>query len=314
MTVGSAVNEFHREENRKTTLPVKLMQTMHSLNKWSRAWLQRVLVPRINSLLAFTDSKVNLIDRFRPGLEISRLSLHLPNLDSTFDGYQIIQISDLHLDYWMTETLLSETCRMVSSEKPDCVVITGDFFTVCAGRHDPPTTSKDILSRMASRQPTFAVLGNHDFEFDADFVRGYLQECGITVLANAVHTIEKDGAHLHIAGLDSIWSDEGRIDLTLERLPETGAAILLVHEPDYAVTSALTGRFDLQLSGHSHGGQIALPFLDLMGKTYLSVIFPQGLYRVGNMLQYTNRGIGVAHLPLRINCPPEITIISLQSH
>jgi predicted MPP superfamily phosphohydrolase len=99
----------------------------------------------------------------------------------------------------------------------------------------------------------------------------------------------------------------------IDQLSENGAAILLVHEPDFADVSAATGKFDLQVSGHTHGGQIVLPFygppiLPLSGRKY-----PSGLYRVGNMFQYTNRGVGVDRMPIRWNCPAEITLFTLES-
>jgi len=289
------------------------MQNIHSLRKQGNAWLQKVLVPRLNDLLIFADSKLNIIERFAARPEICRLVLNLPNLDSAFDEFILVHISDLHLDFWMSEKLLLETCDIISQEKPDCVVITGDFFTMCRGRHDPHTSFIDTLRQMASHQPTLAILGNHDFEFNADIIRDYLHTCDIHLLSNTVQTFERSDAQLHIAGLESIWTGEARMDHVLASLPETGAAILLAHEPDYAVTSAMTGRFDLQLSGHTHGGQIYLPLLGLMGKTHLGVSFPWGLYHIGDMLQYTNRGIGMAHLPIRINCPPEITVLSFKS-
>jgi predicted MPP superfamily phosphohydrolase len=87
----------------------------------------------------------------------------------------------------------------------------------------------------------------------------------------------------------------------------------LAHEPDFADTSAATGRFDLQLSGHTHGGQVVLPFIGPPILPHLGRKYPSGLYKVQEMFQYTNRGVGMARLPLRINCPPEITVFILES-
>ena len=117
-------------------------------------------------------------------------------------------------------------------------------------------------------------------------------------------------AGLHLAGVDDVRAGAARLDDVLARLPPTGCAILLAHEPDFADTAAASGRFDLQLSGHSHGGQIVLPFigapiLPRMGRKY-----PTGCYTVRNMALYTNRGLGV--IP-RVNCRPEISVFTLLS-
>jgi predicted MPP superfamily phosphohydrolase len=97
----------------------------------------------------------------------------------------------------------------------------------------------------------------------------------------------------------------------LERLPEEGAAILLAHEPDFADLSARTGRFDLQLSGHSHGGQVKLPLFGIPYLPRFARKYPRGRYQVGKMILYTNRGLGMVHLPFRFNSRPEITLFTL---
>jgi predicted MPP superfamily phosphohydrolase len=132
-------------------------------------------------------------------------------------------------------------------------------------------------------------------------------------LSNEVYTLSQDGEELHIAGVDDIWEKQDRLDLVLEKLPDAGAAILLAHEPDFADQSADTGRFDLQLSGHSHGGQVVIPFVGAPLLPYLGMKYPSGLYRVGTMWQYTNRGVGMARLKVRFNCRPEITVFTLES-
>jgi predicted MPP superfamily phosphohydrolase len=140
-----------------------------------------------------------------------------------------------------------------------------------------------------------------------------LSEAGVTVLRNSVRTIQRGKSQLHLAGLDDVSQNMDRLDTLLKALPEDGAAILLVHEPDFADVAAAAQRFDLQISGHSHGGQIVLPFigppiLPEMGKKY-----PSGLYNINNMLLYTNRGVGVTTVNARFNCRPEITVFTLEA-
>jgi predicted MPP superfamily phosphohydrolase len=110
-----------------------------------------------------------------------------------------------------------------------------------------------------------------------------------------------------------VYVGQNRIEKVLEKLPEQGCAILMVHEPDFADESAATGRFDLQISGHSHGGQVNLPLLGAPVLPRFGRKYPQGLYQVGSMYQYTNRGVGMTPPYIRINCRPEITVFTLES-
>ena len=143
-------------------------------------------------------------------------------------------------------------------------------------------------------------------------VRRVLAASGVAELCNAVRTLHRDGAALHLCGVDSALEGASCSGRILERLPEEGAAILLAHEPDIADEVAATGRFDLQLSGHSHGGQMGLPLLRFPLLPKLSRKYPVGLYRVGKMFLYTNRGLG-AHPRFRFACRPEITVFTLRA-
>ena len=166
---------------------------------------------------------------------------------------------------------------------------------------------------LTERRTTLAVLGNHDYWTNANAVREALASCGILELGNDVYSLSNEGDQLHIAGVDDVQEKHHRLDIVLNKLPQTGAAILLAHEPDFADRSAETGRFDLQLSGHSHGGQVVLPFIGAPVLPYLGRKYPSGLYRVGRMWQYTNRGVGMASLKIRFNCRPEITVFTLET-
>ncbi len=118
---------------------------------------------------------------------------------------------------------------------------------------------------------------------------------------------------IYLAGLDDLWSGQADLTAALAQAPANVPTILLVHEPDFADTVAKDGRVSLQLSGHSHGGQVRLPGIGAPILPYLGRKYDQGLYNVNNMWLYTNRGIGLGRIPLRINCPPEITEFTLTS-
>jgi len=245
-------------------------------------------------------------------LEVVRLELTLPRLAATFDGYRIVQIGDLHLDDWSKPERLDRTAEMVNEERPDLVVVTGDFASYSARRLD---TGRLVgaLRRLSAPDGVLAILGNHDYLTDVKLIRQCIREAGLTELINEVVTLERGGSELHVAGIDDVMEGRSRLDLVLGELPESGAAVLLAHEPDFADVAAATGRFDLQLSGHSHGGQVRVPLLGRAVLPPFSQRYTRGLHRVGGMLVYTNRGLGTVHARLRFGCRPEITALTLRS-
>jgi predicted MPP superfamily phosphohydrolase len=245
-------------------------------------------------------------------LEVVRLELTLPRLAAAFDGYRIVQIGDLHLDDWSKPERLDRTAEMVNEERPDLVVVTGDFASYSARRLD---TGRLVgaLRRLSAPDGVLAILGNHDYLTDVKLIRQCIREAGLTELINEVVTLERGGSELPVAGIDDVMEGRSRLDLVLGELPESGAAVLLAHEPDFADVAAATGRFDLQLSGHSHGGQVRVPLLGRAVLPPFSQRYTRGLHRVGGMLVYTNRGLGTVHARLRFGCRPEITALTLRS-
>ena len=239
--------------------------------------------------------------------EIKQISITLPQLDRAFRGYRIVQISDLHAGDKIDRTHLNKVIDAVNDQKPDLVVITGDHVSRMPRRH---IELLDIYSRLHPRDRTVAVLGNHDVYNDATPIRTALKTAGVTLLENNIYTLKRDNATLHIAGVGDVFAKEDRLDQVLAQLPATGAAIMLAHEPDFADQAAATKRFGLQLSGHSHGGQLRFPFFDGYVPE-LAQKYPLGRYQVGDMIQYTNRGIGTVKIYARFNCRPEISVFTL---
>jgi predicted MPP superfamily phosphohydrolase len=247
-------------------------------------------------------------------LDLQEVNIKLPRLPHPFSGYRIVQISDLHMGGWMNGEGLRKVLDMVIQQQPDLVVVTGDFFNGPGWDENSALAADELVeefSRMTADFPTLGVLGNRDYWSDANEARKALQRCGILEIGNQVYSIAREGQELHIAGVDDVWYRHDDLDAVLSRLPDTGEAILLAHEPDFADISEKSGRFSLQLSGHSHGGQIVLPFIGAPVLPRLGQKYSAGLYKVGDMWQYTNRGVGLADLPIRINCPPEITVLIL---
>ncbi len=253
----------------------------------------------------------------RHNLDIIHRPISINNLPSPFHGYRIVQLSDIHLDEFTEPFFLEHIVRRVNSLSPDLVLLTGDFIThgsltFVASTHAAHRCA-EILSTLTSPL-RYAILGNHDVSVSAPLVIQALTGKGTPVLVNQHVPIERNGSRIWLCGAEDAGTSHPDLDLTIPAKPD-GPVILMAHEPDYADVVVQHPRgplVDLMLSGHSHGGQIRLPFtrpliLPPMGEKYV-----EGHFRFNRMQLYVNRGIGTVGLPFRLNCPPEITVITLQ--
>ncbi len=240
-------------------------------------------------------------------LDRTSLQLTLPRLDPAFAGFRLVQISDIHLSEAVTAEQVAEACQIAKELKPDLVALTGDYVDQRQGMKRSLADLSAALRPLVQSVQTVAILGNHDYRTGPTEIRWMLDGLQIQELYNDTLTLSRGGAQLHIAGIGDVMWGRPRLRYVVEQLPEEGAAVLLAHEPDYADVSARTGRFDLQISGHSHGGQVVLPLVGAPILPDLGRKYPAGLYRVGNMLQYSNRGLGMTEPYIRLNCRPEIT-------
>jgi predicted MPP superfamily phosphohydrolase len=250
------------------------------------------------------------------GFKVETVRLQLARLPRVFSGFRIVQISDIHMGGWMNRARFQQVADLIAAQRPDILLITGDFIF---GRGFPVAARQwvadlgAVLAPLAASVPTFAVLGNHDYRTSPEAIREMLCRSGVVDLTNDVFTLRRGSGRLHLCGVDDVRHGEVRLNDVLAQLRASSAAILLVHEPDFADISAATGKFDLQVSGHSHGGQIVLPFYGPPRLPPAGQRYPAGLYKIGNMFQYTNRGVGMDRFPIRFNCPPEITVLELLS-
>lgn len=244
-------------------------------------------------------------------VDITQIRLAMPRLSPEFNGYRIAQISDFHIGTWLTSKELEYAVGLVNQQRPNLVAITGDFVT-----YHPAFYSNDLISslrKLHAQDGVVAVLGNHDHWSDPEEIRRVLDKAKIRELKNDVFSVIKGGKKLHICGIDDYMDGHARLDQVLQKLSKDGAAILLAHEPDFADISALSKRFDLQISGHSHGGQVVLPWIGAPFLPGYARKYTSGLHHVDGMLQYTNRGLGTSEIQIRFNCRPEITLFTLES-
>lgn len=278
-----------------------------------RKWMKIGLLSALGITVAGAVGLGYVFDVESEMIEIVPLELTLPRLHGAFDGFRLVQISDIHMGTGMTPHRLLHIVQMVNQQQPDVIAITGDFVTHgSASRHASGLVA--ALSQLRAKEKIVAVLGNHDHWTDAAAIRQIIRQSGLFDISNSVYSLRRGEGILHFAGVDDHWYGKDRLDEVLNKLLDDGAAILLAHEPDYADISAPTGRFDLQISGHTHGGQIILPFMNRPlvlprhGHKY-----PLGRYQVGQMIQYTNRGVGTILPAVRFNCRPEITVFTLRA-
>jgi len=235
---------------------------------------------------------------------VDRIPLAIKNLHPNLEGFTIVQITDVHL-YPMTQPdLIEKSVIMANGLNPDLVVLTGDYVWQ---ELDAIDELAPILAGLNAKYGVFSTLGNHDYWLDADVITAAMESAGLPVLINQGLSIQHGKGTIYIAGLDDGWSGKPDLNKTLDRADPTEPVILLCHEPDLADRYSLDGRVNVQLSGHTHGGQIRIPGIGALILPYLGRKYDLGLYRVNDMLLYTNRGLGVISEPVRLNCPPEIS-------
>lgn len=245
-------------------------------------------------------------------IELSRITLPVQGLPVEFNGYRLTHLSDFHLGTWLDSQALMEIVELVNSLESDMVAITGDFVSSRVDRFTPDLIRG--LSSLVARDGIVAVLGNHDHYTDAVEIRKALNKSGVVELDNKVRKIQRGEAYLYIAGIDDQMTGHDNLCKVINTLPENKAPkILLAHAPDFAEISSKYEMFNLQLSGHTHGGQIRIPSLGPIYLPRLGRKYPSGKYEVGNMILYTNRGLGTSWLKIRYNCPPEIAVFELQT-
>ena len=256
-----------------------------------------------------------LLEANRP--RIVRKELPLRRWPARLDGFTLVVLSDFHYDPYFSMHPLHASIGMVNDLQADLIVLTGDFVTApLVGSDDEKAASAAepcarLLRQMHARHGLWAVMGNHDRATDAKRVTRALQAEGIHCLANQSAAIERDGARFWLAGVDDVLDRANDLQKALHSVPSDEATVLLAHEPDYADIVARSP-VDLQLSGHSHGGQIRLPWLGPLYLPDLARKYVWGLYRVGDLTLYTNPGLGTIRVPVRLNCPPEITLLTLR--
>ncbi|KAA3665491.1 MAG: metallophosphoesterase [Chloroflexi bacterium] len=240
-------------------------------------------------------------------LVVEHIQIRVKNIKTALEGFRIVQLSDIHLYPYTQLDFVQETVTIANSLQPDLIVLTGDYVLQTA---EAIFEVAPVLASLNAKYGVFSILGNHDLWTDAEIVRLGLKEQRLPLLENEGIGLTVNGEPIYLAGVADGWGGQPDLSLALGKVQSEALTILLAHEPDLADQFSMDGRISVQLSGHSHGGQVRLPLIGAPILPYLGQKYDQGLYKVNDMWLYTTRGIGLL-APVRINCPPEITEITL---
>ena len=239
-------------------------------------------------------------------VQVRRHDIVMPELPAAFDGFTILQISDLHVD--MNEGAMRRLDELLPDLRYDLCVLTGDYRGKTFGPYD---ATIEGMARMRAHiaGPVYAVLGNHD----TIRMVPALEAMGIRMLLNETLPLVRGAQRLHLAGIDDAhYYRVDNIEKAASPIPDGEFSILLSHTPEIYRQAAHAG-FDLMLSGHTHGGQICLPgAIPITLDATLPRRMGSGAWRYRRMVGYTSVGVGSCIVAVRINCPPEITLHRLR--
>ncbi len=241
--------------------------------------------------------------------EITHTDIWLRRLPEAFDGLRVVHLTDVHHSLFTPLETVERAVHLANQLEADVVALTGDYVTLSPDYVWPAARA---LGRLRARLGVFAVLGNHDFQVDAQEITRALRAERIRVLRNAHVAVRRRGATLWILGVDDLWWAADDLRGALHGVPAREAKILLCHNP-IGIRQAAEHGVDFVLSGHTHGGQVRLPIVgSVRGRSRLGERFVEGWNRLDGTQIYVNRGIGKVLVPVRLNCPPEIACLRLR--
>jgi uncharacterized protein len=250
----------------------------------------------------------SLYERRHPLLE--EIEMTVPLLPAELDGLRVVQLSDIHMSQMSVPELMERMVSQTNALQPDLIVVTGDLISN-ETRYSHPLA--EVLAQLKAPLGCYACLGNHDVWHGGEAVVKAIQAKKVPVLVNQLVNLEHKGKRLVLAGLDSAWGGQPDFTTVRRQTSAKDPLLLMMHEPDVADDIQQHRRPLLQLSGHTHGGQVRIPFYGAPRVVSLGKRYIMGKYTVGDVQLYVNRGIGCVGLGVRFACPPEITLIHLRS-
>jgi predicted MPP superfamily phosphohydrolase len=251
----------------------------------------------------------NGIDAVRRRPRLRKRVVRIAGLPMALDGYRIGQLSDVHCGPHTPAERVAQWVEQLNDLDLDLMTITGDLIT--SGSSYVAAVAR-ALGELRARDGVFACMGNHDYFTDGEHLVRELSRAGLVVLRNRGVVVERDGAQLYVAGVDDTWTARHDVAQALAGRPRDVPTVLLAHDPNlFAEASAHS--VELTLSGHTHGGQLAIPGLRHLSLARFITEFTAGLYRRGRSWLYVNRGAGTTGPPVRIGAPAELAVLILRT-
>jgi len=239
---------------------------------------------------------------------LERPVFKLPGLPAAFDGFKLAHVSDLHRSNVVSLGYIERHLDLAANLGADMVILTGDYVTGKAGYVH---SLGPALERLAAALPTYAVLGNHDHWNGAETIEKRLRDSGIRMLDNTATKIERGSAHFWLLGTDDLMVGADDLGAAMRAAGEDSVRVLITHNPD-SIEEVADAGIDLMLCGHTHGGQVAVPFIGpLIVPSNYGRRFAAGAFRVKATQLYGNRGLGLISPPVRLGVPPEVALITL---
>jgi predicted MPP superfamily phosphohydrolase len=244
-------------------------------------------------------------------IRITRETVSVPNLPPAFAGKTIAVVADLHHGPFVGIDFIRSAVQLTNALNPDLVALVGDYAHKGDQAHQQLPPCLEALSALSAPLGVFAVPGNHDMQRGGTVYRELVAATPLTNLTNANRRVDLGGDQLWVAGVDDLWWGKPDLDRALTGVPSCAAVILLSHNPDFAEDRP-DGRVGLVLSGHTHGGQV---YLRGLGSAWLpskyGSKYRRGLVHGPASSVFVSRGLGEAGVPLRINVPPEVCLLTL---
>lgn len=235
--------------------------------------------------------------------------VRIPGLDPALAGLRIAHLSDLHIGALTPKAWGFAWAAAANRQRPDLAVITGDLLTSGTEFHED---AAEVAAALEANLGVFVSMGNHDYFGDGPRLCSTLAAHGVRVLRNEGVLVERGGARLWIAGVDDTWTKRDDVARAMRDRPFPSTAIVLSHDPDRFDQAAAAGA-ELVLAGHTHAGQIAMPFmLRAMNLARLTTRYSAGFFWRGRSTMYVNPGLGTTGPPMRLGAAPEVTILVLK--
>jgi predicted MPP superfamily phosphohydrolase len=246
----------------------------------------------------------------RRWLVTRRVDVAIRGLDKKLDGYRIVQLSDLHIGALTPPSWGERWVRRANAENADMVVVTGDMVTSGVAFHDDIGR---LMGGLRGKDGVFVSMGNHDYFGEGEPLVTRILEGGARVLRNEGLEVERDGARLFLAAVDDTWTRRANLERALEARPEGVPTVLLAHDPD-RFPQYVKKKVDLVLAGHTHGGQVAVPFLARhVNASKLAHPYHLGMYKDGDATLYVHPGLGTTGPPIRLGVAPAIVVLTLRA-